>query len=63
MVEAPGRQLSVVGTAYLQYVRTFGTRGAYQFGSVNRAMVDAGTPWAKGVVRARTSWRAPNRSR
>jgi len=52
MVEAPGRQLSVVGTAYLQYVRTFGTRGAYQFGSVNRAMVDAGTPWAKGVVRA-----------
>ena len=52
MLEASGRQLSVAGTAYLQYVRTFDTRGTYQFGSVNRVMVEAGAPWANGVVRA-----------
>ena len=38
------------GAAFVQYARTFGTRGTYQFGSVNRVMVQAGGPAAGGVV-------------
>lgn len=39
------------GTAFVQYVRTFETRGTYQFGSVNRVMVEASGPAAGGAVR------------
>ena len=39
------------GTAFVQYVSTFGSRGTYQLGSVNRVMVDAGGPAAGGAVR------------
>ena len=47
----PGWHIAWHGTAFVQYARTFETRGTYQFGSVNRAMVQAGGPAAGGVVR------------
>ena len=34
----------------MHYARTFETRGAYQFGSVNRVMLHASGPWAGGTV-------------
>ena len=43
---------SLDGTVFLQYARTFDTRGAYQFGSVNRVMFEARGPWAGGTLRA-----------
>jgi hypothetical protein len=39
------------GTAFVQYLHTFETRGTYQFGSVNRVMAEAGGPAAGGDVR------------
>jgi hypothetical protein len=44
---------SLHGTMFLQYVRTFGPRAAYQLGSVNRLMVDIGGPRWGGVLRFR----------
>jgi hypothetical protein len=42
------------GTAFVQYVHSFGTRGTYQLGSVNRAMLAAGGPWLGGSVTVRS---------
>lgn len=39
------------GTAFVQYLRSFETRGTYQFGSVNRVMLGASGPAAGGVAR------------
>ena len=45
-----GWQAAFAGTAFVQYVQTFDTRGAYQFGSVNRVMLHATGPGAGGTV-------------
>jgi len=47
----PGWHVGWHGTAFVQYARTFGTRGTYQLGSVNRVMAQAGGPAAGGDVR------------
>ena len=41
------------GSAFLQYIRDFGTRGSYQFGSVNWVMAVASHPLAGGALRVR----------
>jgi hypothetical protein len=49
----PGWHTVVEGTVFLQYVRAFGTRGAYQFGSVNRVMIQRAGPLGGGVLALR----------
>ena len=40
-------------TAFVQYLHTSGLRGAYQFGSVNRVMLQTGGPGLGGTIRFR----------
>ena len=50
MTQSRGWMAGWSGSAFVHYARTFETRGAYQFGSVNRVMLHAGGPWAGGTV-------------
>jgi hypothetical protein len=54
MDSAPRWRAMVHGTVFLQYVRAFGTRGAYQLGSVNRVMTTVGGPFGGGTLQLRT---------
>ena len=53
MPDTSAWNVSLHGTAFLQYVRTSGARATYQFGSVNRVMIEAAGPLAGGLVRLR----------
>ena len=53
MADTTGWQTAVGATVFLQYVHTSGTRGAYQLGSVNRAMFEGAGPWAGGMLHVR----------
>ena len=53
MHQANPWQLATHGTAFAQYVRTFGTRGTYQFGSVNHLTLETGGPLGGGRLRVR----------
>lgn len=50
MAESTRWRGSFGGTAFMQDVRTFGTRATHQLGSVNRAMIEASGPWLGGNV-------------
>jgi hypothetical protein len=55
MSDTAGWRVSLHGDVFLQYVHTYRTRGDYQFGSVNRFMLDVGEPLGGGVLQARTT--------
>lgn len=48
-----GWEMMAHGSAFLEYIRDFGTRGSYQFGSVNWVMAVASRPLAGGALRVR----------